>query len=136
MAACADKNGVIQDPRACAFDPASIRCTETDRPNCLSDEQVKVVREEYRGPHDAQGRNLFDGGEPYGSELAWALWLVMPAADAAAPGDTIAAGFAANYLNYAAFWSNPATEYTLASMPFTAEMHQRPRPGGLPCPRR
>ena len=40
----------------------------------------------------AQGRNLFDGGEPYGSELAWAVWLVMPAADAAAPGDTIAAG--------------------------------------------
>jgi hypothetical protein len=56
MAACADKNGVIQDPRACTFDPASIRCTETERPNCLTDEQVKMVWDEYRGPYNAQGR--------------------------------------------------------------------------------
>jgi hypothetical protein len=97
MAACADKNGVIQDPRACAFDPVSIRCKDADRPDCLTEAEIKVVREEYRGPHDAQGHNLFDGGEPYGSELAWALWLVMPAADVAAPGDTIAAGFAGVY---------------------------------------
>jgi Tannase and feruloyl esterase len=125
MAACADKHGVIQDPRACAFDPASIRCKDADRPDCLTEEQIKMVREEYRGPHDAQGRNLFDGGEPYGSEFAWAVWLVMPAADAAAPGDTIAAALGINYLNDMAFWSNPATDYTLASVPFTAEMHQQ-----------
>ena len=126
MAACADTHGVIQDPRACTFDPASLRCTDgADQPNCLTDEQVKMVREEYRGPHDAQGRNLFDGGEPYGSELAWAVWLVMPAADAAAPGDTIAAALGINYLNNLAFWSNPTTDYTLGAVPFTAEMHRR-----------
>jgi feruloyl esterase len=126
MAACADSHGVIQDPRACAFDPANLRCTDgADRPDCLTDEQIKVVREEYRGPHDTQGRNLFDGGEPYGSELAWAVWLVMPAADAAAPGDTIAAALGINYLNDMAFWSNPTTDYTLGSVQFTAEMHRR-----------
>jgi Tannase and feruloyl esterase len=125
MAACADSHGVIQDPRACAFDPASIRCAGPDRPDCLTDEQVKAVREEYRGPHDAQGRNLFDGGEPYGSELAWSFWIVMPAADAAAPGDTYAAALGPNYLNDLAFRSNPATPYTLATMGFTADMHQR-----------
>ena len=125
MAACADAHGVIQDPRACAFDPASMRCAGADRPDCLTDEQVKVVREEYRGPHDAQGRNLFDGGEPYGSELAWSFWLVMPAADAAAPGDTYSAALGPNYLNDLAFWSNPATPYTPATLEFTAEMHKR-----------
>ena len=124
MAACADKHGVIEDPRACTFDPASIRCTQTDQPSCLTDEQVKMVRKEYRGPHDAQGRNLFDGGEPYGSELAWSLWLVMPAADAAAPGDAYAT-LGLGYLNDMAFWSNPATPYALGSVPFTAETHQR-----------
>ena len=51
MAACADENGVIKDPRACTFDPASMRCPEgSDQPNCLTDEQVRVVRDEYRGP--------------------------------------------------------------------------------------
>jgi pimeloyl-ACP methyl ester carboxylesterase len=126
MAACADTHGVIQDPRACTFDPASLHCTDgADQPNCLTDEQVKMVREEYRGPHDAQGRSLFDGGEPYGSELAWAVWLVMPAADASAPGDTIAAALGINYLNNLAFWSNPTTDYTVGAVPFTAEMHRR-----------
>ena len=92
MAACADEHGVIEDPRACAFDPASMRCPEgADRPDCLTDDQIRVVRDEYRGPSDKEGHGLFDGGEPYGSELAWAGWLVMPAADAAAPADTYAA---------------------------------------------
>ena len=126
MAACADTHGVIADPRACTFDPASIRCPDaTDTPDCLTDEQIRVVRDEYRGPTDPQGRNLFDGGEPYGSELAWAGWLVMPAADTAAPGDTIAAQLGLNYLNDMAFWPNPSTPYTLATVPFTAAMHQR-----------
>ena len=126
MAACADAHGAIQDPRACTFDPASVRCKDaTDRPDCLSDEQVRMVREEYRGPHDADGQNLFDGGEPYGSELAWAVWLVMPAADAAAPGDTYAGQLGINYLNNTAFWSTPPTDYTLGTVPFTAKMHRR-----------
>ena len=126
MAACADKHGVIQDPRTCAFDPASMRCKDgAERPDCLTDEQIKMVREEYRGPHDAQGRNLFDGGEPYGSELAWQFWLVMPAADTGAPGDTYSAALGINYLNDMAFWSNPTTDYTLGAAPFTADMHQR-----------
>jgi Tannase and feruloyl esterase len=125
MAACADAHGVIEDPRGCAFDPASIRCKDgADRPDCLTDAQVKMVEEEYRGPHDAQGRNLFDGGEPYGSELAWSFWIVMPAADAAAPGDAYAT-LGVNYLNDLAFWSAPAPSYTLTNVPFTAEMHQR-----------
>ncbi len=126
MAACADANGVIKDPRACTFDPASMRCPAgSDQPSCLTDEQIRVVRDEYRGPSDKEGHGLFDGGEPYGSELAWANWLVMPAADAAAPADTYAALIGLAYLNDMAFWPNPPGQYTLDSVPFTTAMHQR-----------
>jgi hypothetical protein len=126
MAACADPNGVIRDPRACAFDPASLRCPEgSDQPNCLTEEQIRVVRDEYRGPSDKEGHGLFDGGEPYGSELAWANWLVMPAADAAAPADSYAAGIGLAYLNEMAFLPNHPGKYALGSVPFTAEMRQR-----------
>jgi feruloyl esterase len=126
MAACADQNGVIKDPRACTFDPASMRCPEgTDRPDCLTDAQTRVVRDEYRGPSDKDGRSLFDGGQPYGSELAWANWLVMPAADAAAPGDTYAAVIGLAYLNDMAFWPNHPGRYSLSAVPFTTEMRQR-----------
>ena len=126
MAACADKNGVIEDPRACVFDPASLRCSASlDRSDCLTDDEIRVVRDEYRGPTDKEGRGLFDGGEPYGSELAWAGWLVMPAADTAAPADTYAAQIGVNYLNNMAFLNNPKGSYTLDSVPFTVEMRNQ-----------
>src|ERR1700727_2738291 len=124
MAACADENGVIRDPRACAFDPASMRCANgSDQPNCLTEEQVRVVRDEYRGPSDKDGHGLFDGGEPYGSELAWANWLVMPGADAAAPADSYAAGVWLAFLNDMAFMPNHPGKYSLSAVPFTAAMH-------------
>jgi len=133
MAACADANGVIRDPRACAFDPASMRCPGgSDQPSCLTDDEIRVVRDEYRGPSDKEGHGLFDGGQPYGSELAWANWLVMPAADAAAPADTYAAMIGLAYLNDMAFWPNPPGQYTLGSVPFTTAMHERlERLGGI-----
>ena len=126
MAACADPNGVIRDPRACAFDPASMRCPAgLDQPSCLTDAQIGVVRDEYRGPTDKDGHGLFDGGEPYGSELAWANWLVMPAADAAAPADSYAAGIGLAFLNEMAFMPNHPSKYALGAVPFTAAMHQQ-----------
>src|ERR1700733_9476528 len=126
MAACADENGVIEDPRACAFDPASMRCpASSDQPNCLTDEQIRVVRDEYRGPSDKEGHGLFDGGEPYGSELAWAGWLVMPATDSAAPTDTYAAQIGLGYVNNMGFLHNPRGGYSLDNVPFTIPMHQQ-----------
>jgi feruloyl esterase len=126
MKACADAHGVIRDPRACTFDPASIQCPSgVDSANCLTAAQVQVVREVYRGPSDPQGRNLYDGGEPYGSELAWKVWVVNPASDQQAPADTTAAGFGLTYLKYLAFWNNPPDTYGLRDVQFTDAMYQR-----------
>jgi feruloyl esterase len=120
LKACADASDIILDPRQCAFDPASLTCPAgTDAANCLTPAQVHTVRELYLGPTDAAGRSLYDGGEPYGSELAWQGWLAQPAADAAAPGDTAAAQLGLNYLKYLAFATNPPTGFTLADAPFT-----------------
>ena len=145
MAACADKNGVIEDPRACTFDPASLKCPAGgDLPNCLTDEQIRVVRDEYRGPSDKDGHGLFDGGEPYGSELAWLGWLVMPASDSGAPADTYAAQIGLNYLNDMAFLRKPQGGYTLEFRSIHARGAQRAetawrdlqrhRPGPRPIP--
>jgi feruloyl esterase len=125
MKRCADATGVIRDPRACAFDPGTLLCPRgVDTPRCLTAAQVRTVRAEYRGAVDAAGRNLFDGGEPYGSELAWDTWLVKPAADRSAPGDTYAAPLALQYLQHLAFWrSYPSL--TLKSVPFTTAQHDR-----------
>jgi feruloyl esterase len=126
MRACADAHGVVRDPRACTFQPQSIQCPAgTDTPACLTAAQVAVVRAYYRGPTDAAGRNLFDGGMPYGSELAWQVWAIQPAADTAAPGDTIAARLGLNYLRNAAYWHNPPVTLGLRDVRFTAAEHHR-----------
>jgi feruloyl esterase len=91
----------------------------------FDDISVQVVRREYRGPTDPVGRNLFDGGQPYGSELAWAVWLVMPAGDQHAPADTIAAQLGLDYLKYLAFWHNPPDTFSLRDVRFDVATYRR-----------
>src|SRR6185437_8490434 len=115
------------------FRPGQHALPRRRRPAGLSDRpQVRVVRDEYRGPTDKEGHGLFDGGEPYGSELAWAGWPVMPAADAAAPADTYAAQIGLGYLNDMGFWPNRRGTFTLDNVPFTVAMHaQLAQLGGI-----
>jgi tannase/feruloyl esterase len=128
MAACADPNGVIRDPRACTFDPASILCPAgADRSDCLTAPQVTVARALYRGP-TYRGRQLYDGGQPYGSELAWDGWLTQPAGDAGWPADTSAYGLSDGYHRHLAYWQNPPASFSLRDLRFTPALYQQLRP--------
>jgi len=114
--------GIIADPRKCAFNPASIECPAGHQSSsCLTPAQVTTVREFYRGPTDPQGQSLYNGGEPYGSELGWAGNFVMPASDQSAPASSPEARLALNYLKYMGFLPNPPASFTLADVPFTAQ---------------
>jgi Tannase and feruloyl esterase len=74
-------DGIITDPQDCHFDPATIQCpADTDSDTCLTPAQVQVVREFYRGPTDPQGRLLYPGGVPYGSEGGWNVFELPPSA--------------------------------------------------------
>lgn len=119
--ACADSRGIIDDPRRCGFNPASIACRR-DEPadSCLTREQVKAVRAFYRGPVDGHGRSLYNGGEPYGSELGWIGEFVERASDRAAPADGPTAKLALSYLKDMAFEPNPPASLSLADVKFTA----------------
>ena len=126
-AACADSNGVIRDPRACTFDPASIRCPAgTDRPTCLTAPQVSAVRRLYRGP-TYRGRHLYDGGQPYGSERAWDGWLIRPADDRGWPQNTSAYGLSLGYHQHLAYWRNPRASFDLRDLRFTPALYKRLR---------
>ena len=37
---------------------------------------ITVVNKIYSGAVDARGRHLYPGGQPFGSELAWAGWMI------------------------------------------------------------
>jgi feruloyl esterase len=67
LAACNGlKDGVIDDPTRCAFDPKTIECKSADQPTCLTSPQVETARKIYAGP----GPGIAPGLER-GSELGW-----------------------------------------------------------------
>ncbi|NEW46727.1 tannase/feruloyl esterase family alpha/beta hydrolase [Nocardia cyriacigeorgica] len=93
-------DGQIDDPRACRFDPVTLACPPgVDDPNCLTSQQVTVTRALYSGPTDAHGRLLYVGGQPYGSELAWAGFITPRPGF----GTSLAGSVADNYLRYVGY---------------------------------
>src|SRR5579863_1528478 len=59
------KDGVLNDPRQCKFDPATIQCkTGEETEKCLTAPQVVALKTLYEGPHDSQGHNVFPGYLP------------------------------------------------------------------------
>jgi feruloyl esterase len=128
MAECDARDGhadrLIDDPRACRFDPSGLECPGADAPTCLTAAQVAVVRKVYSGPVDARGRHLYPGGEPYGSELAWSPWFIP--ADPSAPQNTsIAWSIGHGWVKYLAFDPNPPLSYDVPDVRFTAREFRR-----------
>jgi feruloyl esterase len=64
------KDGLIDDPRQCRFDPDILRCAGADAPGCLTVAQVKSARLLYGPATLSSGKEFFPGLEP-GSELGW-----------------------------------------------------------------
>jgi feruloyl esterase len=91
IAACGGKDGVLDDPRACTFDPGRLQCEGADSDNCLSAAQVASVRKIYAGPTDASGTSIYPG-YARGSELNWSR-AIMGAGDKPGVGTTSYEGF-------------------------------------------
>jgi len=77
LAACdaADglKDGLIDDPSKCRFDPAVLRCSGSDGPSCLTDAQVAAAKKIYSPAINPRtGAELFSSLVP-GTELGWGI---------------------------------------------------------------
>jgi feruloyl esterase len=65
------KDGVLQDPRSCKFDPGAIVCKDADGPDCLTASQVETARKIYSPVVNPRTKErIFPGFEP-GSEKGW-----------------------------------------------------------------
>jgi Tannase and feruloyl esterase len=118
-------DGQLDDPRRCEFDPAVLACPAgQDGSGCLTAAQVAVVRRIYSGAVDARGRALYPGGQPYGSELAWAGWMI-PTDPAAAQDTTIAWRIGNGWVDYLAFAPNPPLTFSLNDIAFDAATFAR-----------
>lgn len=94
-------DGLIEDPRLCKFNPASIECKDGNTSNCLTAAQVATVDAIHRGAHSEDGTQLYPGytlSNPAGSTgwISWITGATTPTFDVPEP------------------WGNPPTSLVIA----------------------
>jgi feruloyl esterase len=77
------KDGLIDDPRQCRFDPAVLQCKQGDGPSCLTAPQVAATKQIYSNAVNPRTKKeLFASFVP-GSELGWGIQAAGPEPSAA-----------------------------------------------------
>src|SRR5215470_14193770 len=98
------KDGVIENPTKCKFDPKTIQCAGPDGPDCLTAPQVEAAHKIYAGASHAKTHELLYPGLEPGSELGWNMSV------AARP-----VGYAEDFFKYVVFkdekWDPKALNY-------------------------
>ena len=116
-------DGLITDPLDCTFDPATVQCPGgATAPGCLSAAQVEAARKIYQGARDENGEPFYPGGMPVGSELAWAAWIVRPAATPNAPA--LSELFSRQWLRYQPSL-DPSVSYDLDDITFDRALYDQ-----------
>lgn len=115
-------DGLLADPRACKVDMAWMACAPaaSDTSNCLTEEEVQVVRKIYDGPRDSSGTAYWIGGPLPGSEERWAGFI--PAKDSdQTMGDMLTQAM----LRYMIYPQSPAPDDLVRNFAFDAASFQR-----------
>lgn len=89
-------DGVLNDPRQCKFDPASLLCKAGDSNECLTAPQITALKALYEGPRDAKGTLIFPGYLPGAEEGpgGWATWITGQE-----PGKSLLFAFGGGYFS-------------------------------------
>ena len=101
------KDGVIDDPRRCSFDPGELLCKGPESDSCLTDAQVVALKKIYAGPTTSGGQQIMPGFPP-GAETGgggWGAWITGPA-----PGKSAQYGFGTGFFSNMMF-NNAAWDY-------------------------
>jgi feruloyl esterase len=71
------KDGILDDPRECRFDPAVLACgVGQDESTCFTPKQVKAVKDIWAGARTSKGERIYEGLSPGGEagSSGWASW--------------------------------------------------------------
>jgi len=88
------KDGIINEPSRCHFDPQVLLCKGEETLDCLTAPQIGTLKSIYNGATDSQGRVLFPGLTP-GDETSWKEWVVGQD-----PTGAAAVRYVENYFRY------------------------------------
>jgi feruloyl esterase len=78
------KDGLIEDPRTCRFDPAVLTCKGDEAAECLTAAQVTALKKIYDGPKNPRtGRQIYPGYPPGHEAIpgAWQPWIIAAPQD-------------------------------------------------------
>ena len=98
------RDGVIDDPLRCHFDPAvdlaGKMCPGNgNADNCFTPVQIQTIKDIYAGPRDSKGVQVYKG-RALGSESGWMNTIIPYAGNKLFPGSLGTAGDHLNYLFY------------------------------------
>jgi feruloyl esterase len=69
------KDGVLEDPRQCHFDPQTLLCKGEENNSCLTAPQIAGLKKVYEGARNPRtGEQIFPG-YMRGGEAGWGLWI-------------------------------------------------------------
>jgi feruloyl esterase len=93
------RDGIIQDPLRCKFDPGVLLCKNGDAADCLTAPQVEAARKLYSPVLNSRTKQQIYGPLMPGSELTWLSGVTSPLASPLASPN----GFAPDFFKYLVF---------------------------------
>ena len=94
------KDGVIEDPTSCRFDPAVLLCKGAESDSCLTEPQLAALKKLYAGPRNSKGEQIMPGYSPGGEAEpgGWAAWITGPS-----PGKSLLYAFGTQFFSNMVF---------------------------------
>lgn len=69
------KDGVLEDPRTCKWDPSTLLCKGEENNSCLTAPQIEGLKKVYDGARNPRTREQVFPGYMPGGEAGWAFWI-------------------------------------------------------------
>ncbi len=110
------RDGVIDDPLRCTFDPkvefAAQTCSaNANRADCFTSAQLQSIEAIYQGARDSKGRRIHKG-PAFGSETAWERQIIPHAGNKLLPDGLQSSGDRLNYMFYENDPGTPPADFT------------------------
>lgn len=109
------KDGILNEPDTCHFDPSVLLCKGPESRTCLTAPQIESLKLIYAGSYDSKGRQIFPGLMPGAEDGAngWSPWIM-----GRGPGQSTMSGFVDDYFRYMVFdrpaWSSLTGQVEIA----------------------
>lgn len=80
------RDGIINDPNQCHFDPSTLLCKGAESDQCLTRPQLATLEKIYSGLRDSHGRQIMAGYSPGDEDGAggWVNWITGPSPEESA----------------------------------------------------